>query len=281
MKKPLSIKDFLVLNSDTSKQTKVCILRPSAFRFRDNKFKVYNLNYFSCILHVSLSINFRYYHIEQIMNEQQLLVRLNPIGYKIKKNMVGKILNFKSDEFKIERENIASFFQFHYSELSHQLLERYAKACNTMTNISIGPAHPEIYNKLIVPLASAKRCYCYNEELACIELCALGAEMLAIFLCITHHLFDNIIELDKQNQRNRINKLLENKIITKKQQDNLISIHDTRIKFFHHWSSSNDNLNQESLSMLRKLSKELAAKIEILDNTENYLLIKNNLSQFH
>lgn len=230
---------------------------------------------------MSLGINFRYYHIEQIMNGQQLLVRLNPIGYKIKKNMVNKILNFKSDEFKIERENIASFFQIHYCELSYHLLERYAKACDTMTNISIGPAHPEIYNKLIVPLASAKRCYCYNEELACIELCALGAEMLAIFLCITHNLSDNIIKLDKQNQKDRINKLLESNIITKQQQDNLISIHETRIKFFHRWSSSHDNLNKESLSMLRKFSKELAEKIEILDNQKNYLLINNNLSQFH
>jgi hypothetical protein len=86
----------------------------------------------------------------------------------------------------VVRENIASFFNISTDQLTKALLVRYTKACEEMTNISVGSYAQDIHTKLINTLSSAKRCFSYGEVVACIEVCALHGEMLTNFLCIVH-----------------------------------------------------------------------------------------------
>jgi hypothetical protein len=224
------------------------------------------------------------------MDEKEILVTLNPIGYKIESHEIDGILDFNNKYYDVHRNNIADFFLIESKLLTKDLLVKYAETCKAMTNISMGSYQSEIRKKLIDTLSSAKRCFCYREYLASIELCALHGEMLANFLCIINKdsLQDasviDLLELniknsirkcltdanfyDALNQLHRIAWLKAGKTITKDNQ-NFTQVHKVRIKYFHHWGQPAEEVEADALNVLTFISEESAKHLELFNNPEN------------
>jgi hypothetical protein len=154
-------------------------------------------------------------------------------------------------------------------------------------------------------LVSAKRCYSNAEYMACIELCALHGEMIANYLCITEKekLEADLATLpEKDRQEIAINKgtgiyfsdkfpqtlrlrwLLKANVISTGDRKNLLTIHNLRIKYFHHWSPKRGDERQDGIKALSKISPVTARHLEILgseprtSNTVNLERVKNYMS---
>lgn len=208
---------------------------------------------------------------------KQIIGSMNPFGYEIKAEDIDRILDLQNQIGAIERKHLKSFFNKIAIELTKELLFRYAKACGVMTHISFGSYHDEIYNKLIDSIASAKRCYSYSENLACIELCALSGEMLANFLCITKDDNCNSNKYDGFNQNARINLLSDNAVISMEDKCDLLEIHKIRVKYFHRWNQQHDDMEVDALKALGKISKVASDYLELLDNPDNVKKIRQFL----
>lgn len=223
--------------------------------------------------------------------ENQVLATMNPFGYVINENDVDRILNPNTSIDKVEREHVSHFFKVPAEKLSKELLMSYAKANKVMTNVSIGSYHEYIRTKLIDTIAGAKRCFCYGEYLATIELCALHGEMLANFLCIVHEdelkestVIDNLKGkskgsvaqcladdnfYDALNQKHRIEWLAAGQIINLQNKQDLIDIHELRKKYFHHWDQSHDNIESDALIALEIISRVASRYVELLNQNDN------------
>jgi hypothetical protein len=208
------------------------------------------------------------------------LVTLNPFGYGINANDINRILDPKTQDDTIVSKHVAHFFKIPNDKLTGDTLSRYVKACDAMTNVSVGSYQDDIRNKLINTIASAKRCFSYGEFLACIELCALHAEMLAIFLIIVNPPLlstTDSLDYDGMNQQCRI-RLLQNGILTLEESTDLLKIHNTRINYFHHWHQKHDEIEEDALNSLTIISKVAAKFLEILNNSENLEKIKTYMN---
>ncbi len=223
--------------------------------------------------------------------DKQVLVTLNPFGYGIKYKDIDRILNPTAEVDKIESAHVAHFFSLPIDKLTKELLTRYVTACEVMSNVSVGSYHGDIRVKLINTIAGAKRCFCYGEYLACIELCALHGEMLANFLCIVNkeHLskvivIDTLSEkiknsvqchlskddfYDAMNQRHRILWLAGGEILSKNDSDDLLEIHEIRKKYFHHWDQGHGDVDKDALNSLVMISKVASKHLEVLNNQVN------------
>ena len=219
----------------------------------------------------------------------KITVRLNPIGYKIKQEDIDNILNINDKFYDSDRRYICYFFQLSPDELYNELLERYVEACEIMVNISIGSAHDNIHNRLIKPLASAKRCYSYGEYLGCIELCALHGEMLANYLCISSKdillkIIEKMPEKEKiiehmdanrkyisnsLGQTLRLRWLERGSIITNDDLKNFQKVHRLRTNYFHRWSTRIPNEKQDALNSLKWISVVSAKFLELAGNGAN------------
>ncbi|KTD25124.1 hypothetical protein [Legionella maceachernii] len=228
---------------------------------------------------------------------QQVIVSINPIGYKIELADIDNILALPKD---VISKHVAHFFKIKPEELTRSILSRYVSACDKMTNISIASAHEDIQTKLINPLASAKRCYSYDETLACIELCAMHGEMICNFLCIINEiqLKDPLVVAklskekqgkinkhiaknnfyDAMNQQLRLEWLYCSNIITQNDYQDLLIVHETRKKYFHHWGHDHTSLDSDALKCLELLSRVTAKYLEVLDTNQNIQIIKSYIS---
>ncbi len=230
------------------------------------------------------------------MDENKILVTLNPIGYKIELNEINRILDLNDKIYEVQRANVSNFFAIKPEFLTKELLEKYVEACQAMTNISVGSFNNEISSKLIGTLSSAKRCFSYREFLACIELCALHGEMLANFLCIInkeslqqpaildklesnvkksvkkHLKFDDFY--DRLNHTHRLVWLETGDVIKNIEKSCFSEIHDTRIKYFHHWNQSLKEKEQDALNGLKNISSMSAKFLELFANQVNIQKIK-------
>lgn len=69
---------------------------------------------------------------------------------------------------------------------------------------------------------------------------------------------------DKYNQRFRIRWLVKADILAPDDETHLLSIHDLRVKYFHHWNTDPDHAEADALDALAKISKIASKYLEIL-----------------
>lgn len=230
----------------------------------------------------------------------KVLVNLNPVGYKIELHEIDGILDKSNKYYDVHRLNIEHFFKIEAGFLTRKLLSNYANACTNMTNISIASIDNDIRSKLINTLSSAKKCFSFEEYLACIELCALHGEMIANFLCIINKEVlsdENVLSrLNKEtkksvskhlqkdnfydglNQTHRIEWLYAGSIITCDEKKLLSDAHNIRIKYFHHWDQSISECETDALKALSDISKITASHLELFDSRENIEKVKKYIS---
>ncbi len=222
---------------------------------------------------------------------EPVITKPNVLGIDLRKDQVGAVLKNEDEEsdFGHKRRWLSSFFQLDdLSELTRDMLNRYAEVDEKMARITFGSNDEGIYARLIGTLASAKRCYSYAEYLACIELCALHGEMLANYLCITEKedletIFTDLsIKLQKSitnkkgvdacysdeiRQGDRLKWLEKAKILSADDKKALLFVHELRKKYFHHWSPKAESEKQDAIEALSMVSPATAKFLEIFDSS--------------
>jgi hypothetical protein len=216
-------------------------------------------------------------------------VKFNVLGINLKESEINAVLNYEetSKPITFQREWLAGFFHLSQTELTRDLLSRYAEADSCMSRISAGTNHKDIHSRLISTLASAKRCYSYGEYLASIELCALHGEMLANYLFITskddiNSVLSKLSEKDRKKidvkcsdelyfsdglgQLLRLRLLIKANVIDHEDKKQLEKIHGLRIKYFHHWQKMTTNEAKSALVALSAVSLVSVKYLEILGN---------------
>lgn len=196
-----------------------------------------------------------------------ITVQINFFGPFLKKEDIPKILDpkFSDTILQHERDLFNWFFELPLSALSNKILERYVEATTDDSHTAIVPHTKEIFERLLKPLRSAKKCYCLGDYAATIALCGTVGEMLAILLWkindvrlkgnpITEQdengIFGSSFENLGQDKRLKILKTFGH--ITETQRDNFDIIRKSRKPYLHLWTTDLKNEQADSLDVFKK-----------------------------
>lgn len=197
----------------------------------------------------------------------KIIVQINFFGPYIKKEEISKILDpkFADTIFEHQRDLFNWFFELPLSALSEQILERYVEATTEESHTAVVPHTKEIFERLLKPLRSAKKCYCLGDYAATIALCGTVGEMLAILLWkindvrlkgnpITEQdeigIFGSSFENLNQDKRLKILKTFGH--ITEAQLTNFDVIRKSRKPYLHLWTTDLKNEQADSLDAFKK-----------------------------
>jgi hypothetical protein len=121
------------------------------------------------------------------------------------------------------------------------------------------PHSSKLFERLISPLKSAKRCYCLGEYLATIELSAHVGEMLTQLTWqitpivhnqsrVTAEFEKGILgrEFEKLGQDRRINVLKTFGAISESQANQFDDLRKRRVRFFHLWSTGVEDVQSDA-----------------------------------
>lgn len=96
---------------------------------------------------------------------------------------------------------IDHFFGIPANQLNNEILERYVESSTKELYIGIMPHDNDLLENILTPHRSTKKCYCFGEYLATIELCAHIAEMLAILLNLMTPISINKIQMSPKDEK--------------------------------------------------------------------------------
>jgi len=196
-----------------------------------------------------------------------ITAQINFFGPYLKKEDIPKILDPKfSDTIRqLERVLLNSFFELPLNALSKEILERYVEATTEDLHTVIVPHTKEIFERLLKPLRSAKKCYCLGDYVATIALCGTVGEMLAILLWkindfrlngrpITEQdeigIFSSSFENLGQDRRLKILKTFG--YITETQYNSFDIIRKIRKPYLHLWTTDLQNEQTDALDVFKK-----------------------------
>ncbi len=168
-----------------------------------------------------------------------------------------------------KRSSIEDFFyRMSLDCLTTDYLKRYAELSTESLNIAFAPAEGRIYQRIIHPIAMAKRAYCLGEYLAAVAMCGVATEMLTILLW---EMNSGIILIQKktitllqekiffgrhfqelsQSRRLKIMRVLDQ--ITRQQHDKFNYIRERRNYYIHKWVIIDpDTAQEDALKVYRK-----------------------------
>lgn len=163
------------------------------------------------------------------------------------------------------RKLLKEFFGIPCDALSKDILERYSEITTEDSHLSITPHSKEIFDRLLTPLRSAKKCYCLGDYSATIALCGIVGEMLAILLWkindvrlkgvpITEQiecgLFGMAFERLGQEKKVRILKTFGH--INDNQKNSFDYIRNSRRPYLHLWTMDSKNERAVALDVFKK-----------------------------
>lgn len=198
---------------------------------------------------------------------QLITVQIDFFGPYLKSENIPKILeeNPGGSFFESQRSSLASFFDLPFSALSSEILQRYVESTTEDSHASIVPHTKELFERLLKPLKAAKKNYCLGEYSACIALCGVAGEMLAILLWKINDvrirdqqitkigeagLFGKSFENLGQAQRLKILKTLG--YISERQYNDFNSIRRSRNLYLHLWTTDIENEQNIALENFKK-----------------------------
>jgi hypothetical protein len=199
---------------------------------------------------------------------------------------------------------IQAFFGFPLKSLPREVLERYCEASSPDLYAPFMPHSSKLFERLISPLKSAKRSYCFGEYLATIELSAHVGEMLAQITWemtpITHNkkrvteVFEKGVlgsKFEKLGQERRISILHAFGAINDSQRKLFADLKNKRRGYFHLWSTGTENLKEDSLSSFKwaltltceilqiGISPNVPGKVRVNPNLVSYLKDRGDWSE--
>lgn len=198
---------------------------------------------------------------------KKITVQINIFGPYLKNEDIPKMLNpkFSDTILQHERDLLNWFFEIPISALSRKILERYVEATTEDLHMAIVPHTKEIFDRLLKPLRSAKKCFCLGDYVAAVALCGTVGEMLAILLwkindakikgnSITKQdeigVFGSSFENLNQDKRLKILKTFG--YISETQFNNFDIIRKSRKPYLHLWTTDLKNEQSDALVVLKK-----------------------------
>jgi len=196
-----------------------------------------------------------------------IIVKINFFGPFLKNEEIPKILDtkFSSTIFEFQANLLKEFFELPLSALSKPILERYIEATTEDSHLSVVPHTEEIFERLLKPLRSAKKCYCLGDYAATIALGGIVGEMLAILLWKINDVRfkgNSILEQDevglfgtsfeKLGQDRRLKILKTFSYINENQLINFEAIRLNRKPYLHLWTADLANEQADALNVFKK-----------------------------
>jgi hypothetical protein len=208
-------------------------------------------------------------------------VNLNYLGIPLNFDRIDLIQSDKSDQMiDLDRVHLNHFFDLPIKQLPRDILERYCEVSSPDQYNPILPINEKLFERLLSPLKSAKKCFCLKEYTATIELAAHVAEMLAILVWKITPISQNGARItvefekglwgrrfEKLGQEQRVRVLAAFNAISTTQKDLFDSIRTTRRRYFHLWSTSSEKIHSDSL-MCFKAASELVKSIFQIEFSE-------------
>ncbi len=225
----------------------------------------------------------------------KIQVMFNQLGIPLDRGEIPALLQGKGPVADMKAEHIESVIGLPLEHLPGEILERYCDLSTPELYMPILPYSEKLYEKLITPLRSAKRCYCLGEFLAAIELCAHIGEMLAQLVWqitpINHNkgrvteefekgLFGRTFE--KLGQERRIEVLRTFGAITSDQARLFDILRVRRRDYFHIWSAATKGSQPDAAGCFGAaftLTKEVM-QIGISPNERGTLVVNPLLSTY-
>lgn len=143
--------------------------------------------------------------------------------------------------------------------LEEPVIERFAEISPQELYIPIVPDEPKLLDRLLKPLKSAKRLYCFEEYLAALALCGLVGESLAmlVYRLQKPKLGDSRISLeqekqlfgskfDKLGQERRVQVLKCFTLINNNQEELFSKIRAIRRKYLHLWEVDTTHIQADA-----------------------------------
>jgi hypothetical protein len=204
-------------------------------------------------------------------------VVLNYLGTPVPKEYVDHLLDEKDHSGDFEYRMIRHVMELPPEHLPREVLERYVEISSKESYTAIFPHTDKLFERFLVPFKAAKRTYCLGEYLACIELAAHLAEMLALLLwqitpvslngkSVDVQMEKSICgsEFEKMGQEKRIDLLKVLGAISNDEEQLLDFLRAIRRKYFHFWNTSTERIREDALESFLKLAAlvQLVLRIE-------------------
>ena len=181
--------------------------------------------------------------------EGTLRVNLNFLGTPMEMDHVDRILDGHDHSGEHEYRMVKCVLDLEPKHLPREVLERYVEISSAENYIGVFPVTDMIFERLLLPLKSAKRCFSLGEYLATIELSAHVAEMLAILVWqmtevrLNQSALDDTVEkellgrtFENPGQEQRIKVLRGFGLLQDAETRRLDELRLVRKKYFHLWS---------------------------------------------
>lgn len=219
--------------------------------------------------------------------KKTITVQVNFFGPNVKKEDIPKLLDPKlsNTALQMQRDLLNLFFDLPFDALSKEILERYAETKSK----AIVPHTKEIFERLLKPLRSAKKCYCLGDYAATIALCGTVGEMLAILLWkindvglkgqpITEQDEKGLLgsSFEKLGQDRRLKVLKTFGFITEIQNNRFTDVKNSRKPYLHLWTADLKDEQVVALDVLKK-SFQLFNEVMQIDLTDAGTLTVNPL----
>lgn len=206
------------------------------------------------------------------MSEKEILIQLNFFGPLIYQKNLSQIL--RADTKKITDKHgyskmlLESLFGMPIDNFPKKYFKRYIEVTTKETHSVIVPHTKNIHRRLLIPLANAKKNYCFGDYLATIALCGLVAEMLVYLIWEINDikikgkkikagdekgLFGNSFNELKHARRVKLLNTLG--FITPKQFQWFQIVYNTRNNYVHSWIINSDKEKTDALSLYKHTFK--------------------------
>src|SRR5262245_15143795 len=192
-------------------------------------------------------------------DDDRLTVNLNFLGLPVESDYVDRLLDGSDHSQEHEYRIMLHVLEIPPHHLPRDVLDRYVRVSSQALYIPILPVTDKIFERLLLPLRSAKRCFSLGEYLAAIELCSHVGEMLANLLWLVTPiklngqpinanteklLFGRSFE--KQGQKQRVNILRGFNVVQDEDFRRFNELRDTRTRYFHLWSGGTTKAEQDA-----------------------------------
>lgn len=203
-------------------------------------------------------------------------VVLNYLGVPVPMEYLDRLADGADHSGDFEYRMIRHVLDLPPEHAARDVLERYVEVSGKETYTAIFPHTDKLFDRILVPLKSSKRMYCFGEYLACIELSAHLGEMLALLLwqitpiALNGKRMDAAAEkslwgseFEKMGQEKRIDVLKVFGAISDGDAQILDFLRATRRKYFHFWSTGTERIRDDALQCFLRLTMAVQNILQI------------------
>jgi hypothetical protein len=202
------------------------------------------------------------------MNQTRIQIQVNYLGPNIQASDIQAILDIgqSTSTLTAQRLVLEAFFGLPLACINTEMLERYVVATSGL-HIMPFPVTERILERLLKPLKSAKRNYCFGDYMATVAASGVVAEMLAVLIWkiridglqdhpLTKKDRNNGVELgsafENLGQQYRVEALKDSELIESDDKSMFSAIRNLRKPYLHWWSTDPDKEQSDALEAYSK-----------------------------